>query len=298
VAQIGREFEQASEALAGTSPVADVAILQSYDSRWAINGQRHNRNFDPVGLLLSYYRPVRELLQQVDIVSPDAPLAPYRLVIAPGLNVLPDDVSRRLVEYVNGGGHLVLGPRSGMKDTYNALQTARQPGPLVPLLGGRVEQYYALNDDVPVSGVWGGGKARLWAEQLKAQGPHAEGAEVLLTYGESNGWLDGQPAVISRKAGQGRITYIGAWLDDTLMRTATQWMVRLGSLEPALGAVPEGVEVLRRVGAGKEVFVLINHTKTPQRVALPRPMRRVLHDGATASGVDLPPRGVEVLRGR
>jgi beta-galactosidase len=58
------------------------------------------------------------------------------------------------------------------------------------------------------------------------------------------------------------------------------------------------VEVLRRVGAGKEVFVLINHTKTPQRVALPRPMRRVLHDGATATAIDLPPRGVEVLRGR
>jgi beta-galactosidase len=290
VAQIGREFEQASEALAGTSPAADVAILHSYDSRWAINGQRHNRNFDPVGLLASYYKPVREMLQQVDVVSADAPLAGYRIVIAPGLNVMPDDMAQRLTEYVNGGGHLVLGPRSGMKDTYNALQPARQPGPLVSLLGGRVEQFYALNEDVPVSGAWGSGKARLWAEQLKAQG-----ADTLLTYGESNGWLDGQPAVLSRKVGKGRITYVGAWLEDTLMRAATQWMIRLGGLEPALGPVPEGVEVSRRVGAGKEVFVLVNHTKTPQHVALPRPMQRVLHDSAVASTVDLPPRGVEVL---
>jgi hypothetical protein len=52
------------------------------------------------------------------------------------------------------------------------------------------------------------------------------------------------------------------------------------------------------VGGGKEVFVLVNHTKTPQRVTLPRPMRRVLQDGATASAVDLPPRGVEVLRAK
>jgi beta-galactosidase len=234
----------------------------------------------------------------VDIVSPDAPLAPYRMVIAPGLNVLPDDVSQRLIEYVNAGGHLVLGPRSGMKDIYNALQTARQPGPLVPLLGGRVEQYYALNEEVPVSGAWGSGRARLWAEQLKAQSPNTEAAEVLLTYGESNGWLDGQPAVLSRKVGKGRMTYIGAWLDDTLMRAAAQWMIRLGGLQPALGPVPEGVEVSRRVGAGKEVFVLVNHTRAPQRVTLPRPMRRALHDGATASAVDLPPRGVEVLRAK
>ena len=293
VAQIGREFEQASEALAGTGPVADVAILHSYDSRWAINGQRHNRNFDPVGLLLSYYKPLREILQQVDIVSPDAPLASYRLVVAPGLNVLPEDVSRRLAEYVNNGGHLVLGPRSGMKDTYNALQTARQPGPLIPLLGGRVEQYYALNDDVPVSGPWGSGSARLWAEQLKAQDSNVE---VPLTYGASNGWLDQQPAVLSRKVGKGRITYIGAWLDDNLMRAATQWMIKLGGLTPALGPVPEGVEVSRRVGQSKEVFVLVNHTRTPQHVTLPRPMHRILHDGAMASVVDLPARGVEVLR--
>ena len=294
-AQIGREFEQASEALTGTSPVADVAILHSYDSRWAIDAQRHNRNFDPVGLLLSYYKPARELLQQVDVVSAAAPLTPYRLVIAPGLNVLPDDVAGRLLEYVNAGGHLVLGPRSGMKDVYNAWQPARQPGPLVPLLGGRVEQFYALNEEVPVSGAWGSGKARIWAEQLKAQ---AADAEVPLRYGESNGWLDGQPAAISRKAGKGRITYIGAWLDDNLMRAATEWMIRLSGLPPALGPAPAGVEVSRRVGGGKEVFVLVNHTRTPQHVALPRPVRPVLGGGAAVSAVDLPARGVEVLRAR
>ena len=82
--------------------MADVAILQSYDSRWAINDQRHNRNFDPVGLLLSYYKPLREILQQVDVVSPAAPLAQYRMVVAPGLNVLSDDVAQppdRLCEW-------------------------------------------------------------------------------------------------------------------------------------------------------------------------------------------------------
>jgi beta-galactosidase len=295
VARIGGEFEQAAAALEGTGPAADVAILHSYDSRWAIDGQRHNRNFDPVALLLSYYKPLREALQQVDVVGPDAPLSHYRVVVAPGLNVLPDDTARRLTEYVQGGGHLVLGPRSGMKDQYNALETARQPGPLAPLLGGRVEQFYALNEEAPVAGSWGSGKARIWAEQLKAQ---SRDVEVLLSYGASNGWLDRQPAAISRRAGKGRITYIGAWLDDDLMRAAVEWMIRLGGLAPALGPVPQGVEVSRRAGAGKEVFVVVNHTRAPQHVALPRPMRRVLHDGEEASALDLPARGVEVLQAK
>src|SRR5258706_5958327 len=36
IEQIGVEFAKASSALAGTSPMSEVALLQSYDSRWAI----------------------------------------------------------------------------------------------------------------------------------------------------------------------------------------------------------------------------------------------------------------------
>jgi beta-galactosidase len=293
VAQLGREFAQAGDALAGTSPQSEVAILHSYDSRWAINFQRHHHDFDPVALLSSYYRPLRQLAQQMDVISPDAPLSGYKLVVAPGLNVLPDGVARRLIEYVQQGGHLVLGPRSGMKDEYNSLQTARQPGPLEPLLGSRVEQWYALDQSVPLSGVWGSGQATIWAEQLK---PGAPDVETLLTYGPSNGWLDAQPAALTHQVGKGRITYIAAWLDDDLMRAAAQWMLRSSGVEPAFGPVPDGVEVCRRTGPGKRVYIVINHTRAPQHIALPRPMQPVLSGGPAVEALDLAPRGVEVLR--
>jgi len=54
-----------------------------------------------------------------------------------GLNVLPEDLAQHLADYENGSGDLVLGPRSGMKGHWNALWPQLQPGPLVPLLGGR-----------------------------------------------------------------------------------------------------------------------------------------------------------------
>ena len=289
-AQIGREFAKAGRALAGTSPVSEVAILHSYDSRWAINNQRHNQSFDPVALLVSYYAPLRAAAQQMDVVDPMAPLSGYKLVVAPGLNVLPEALAKHLTEYVEQGGHLVLGPRSGMKDEWNALQTARQPGPLAPLLGARVEQFYALDEDAPVSGDWGSGKSKIWAEQLGSLQP---GVETLMTWGASNGWLDNQPAVVSRRAGKGRITYIAGWFDDGLMRAAAGWMLRAGGVRPALGPVPEGVEVCRRTGSGKDVFILINHAKSPQHVTLPRPMQAIL-GGGTSAVVDLGPRGVEV----
>ena len=46
----------------------------------------------------------------MDIVAPDAPLDEYKLVEAPALNLLPEAVAQHLIEYVNHGGNLVLGP--------------------------------------------------------------------------------------------------------------------------------------------------------------------------------------------
>jgi beta-galactosidase len=292
VQQTGGEFEKAQSTFRGTTVVSQVALLNSYDSRWAIEFQKHNQNYDYVKVLESYYRPLYKLAQSVDVVSPYAPLDSYKVVVAPDLNVLPEDLADHLLQYARQGGHLVLGPRSGMKDQFNALLTQRQPGYLVDALGGRVEQYYALDQDVPVSGDWGDGKVSIWAEQMQVLSPETR---VLMRYGKSNGWLDEQPAVISRPYGKGSISYIGALMDDSLMTAAAQWMVKLGGVRPAFGAVPDGVWVSRREGEGKIVFVMENFSAEERHVQLPQQMRRVLAGGEAAS-VDLPQYGVAVLQ--
>ena len=126
----------------------------------------------------------------------------------------------------------MLGQRSAMKNEDNGLQAERQPGPLVELLGGRVEQYYALADPVPVTANSETSQGKLWAELLSLRSTDERSAE---TYGKSNGWLDGQPAAITRKVGKGRITYIGAWLDDGGMADAAKWMTEVSGVKPALG---------------------------------------------------------------
>ena len=249
------------------------------------------QDYDPVAELVSYYRPLRAISQSIDVVPPTDPLTPYKLVVAPGLNVLSDAAARNLIEYVRQGGHLVLGQRSGMKDQDNGLQPERQPGPLADLLGGRVEQYYALIDPVPVTGKFGSSQGKLWAELLSANNKETE---VLATYGESNGWLDGMPAAITRKTGKGRITYMGAWLDEAGMASAAKWMTDISGVKPALGTVPDGVEVYPRYGSKGTVYILVNFSKTQQSVSLPSPMSDVLEGGSKAS-VTLPRYGVAVL---
>ncbi len=130
---------------------SQVAVLNDYNSRWAINWQRHNRAFDPVEALLAFYRPLHQAMRSVDIVSDTAPLDRYKLVVAPALNLLTPQAVANLEAYVRNGGHLVLGTRSAMKDEDNSLFPQRQPGPLVDLLGARVEQFYALDKPVPLT---------------------------------------------------------------------------------------------------------------------------------------------------
>ena len=125
--------------------------------------------------------------------------------------------------------------------------------------------------------------------------PHLPGREedVLRLQFELVRRLDDQPAVITRAYGKGRITYIGAVLDDKLMAAATEWMTNTSGVTPVLGPVPDGIEVSRRIGPGKQVFVLINYSQDDRRVTLPHSMNLVL-DGKNSNTLDLAPYGVAV----
>lgn len=292
IKQLGAEFGKASWALDNTSPQGKVSVIHDYDSRWAITFQKHSENFDPIEELKAFYNPLRAQSQSVDMVSPSADLSKYKIVVAPALNVFARGIPEHLEKYIKSGGHLVLGPRSGMKNEYNGLQPARQPGPLIDLLGARVEQFYALDTDVPIEGIAGIGTANVWAELLRASAPDTE---TLLRYGKSNGWLDDQPAVLTRKVGNGRITYVGAWLDDDLLSNLVYLWLGEAGIRPYIPGVPDDIEVCYRRNSHHEVFILISHTYESRKVTLPRALRNVLGDGKDTTEVIIAPFDVVVL---
>jgi beta-galactosidase len=297
VEQIGAEFEKAGSALNGTTPVSNVALLHDFNSRWAIDFQRHSAKFDPVEELVAFYRPLREDAQGVDVVAPTAALDRYKLVVAPALDVLPQATAEHLIAYVKQGGHLVLGPRSGMKNEYDALWPERQPGPLGELLGGRVQEFYALEEPVTTTPVVDGGAeghGAVWAELLE---PMNDATAVIAKYKPSPGsagWLDGQPAMLTRQVGKGRITYVGFWPDAATLAAMTAGWLKDADVAPLLPNVPEGVEVCERAADRRRVLMLINHSTEAKRVALPAAMTDLLKGGSVSS-VELEKYGVAVL---
>jgi beta-galactosidase len=264
LAQTGAELARAAPLLADTRIETQVALLDCYPDRWALRAQPHHAEYDASRHLGSFYAPLRAAGLDVDIVQPDDGLGRYRLVVAPHMHLLTADTVGNLVSFVRGGGHLLLGPRSGFKDEHNALLPSSQPGnELAALLGAHVAEYYVLTEPVPVAGYFDAGTASIWAEYLT---PTAGDLDVLLRYGEANGWLDGQPALVSRPVGGGRISYLGAWLDAGLMRRVMDWALTCSGV--AGRALPEGLEVSRRAGKGREVLVVVNHLPEPCTLAL------------------------------
>lgn len=292
---LGAEFEKAAPALQGTSPHAQVALLHDMPSRWAISFQKQVEDFNPVKALTAFYGPLRHRAGTVDVVSPRQNLASYKLIVAPGLNVLPHETAEHLLEWVRQGGHLLLGPRSGMKDAENALDPHLQPGPLAPFLGAHVSQFYGLVQPVPLSLAQTQGKGTLWAETLVSTDPatRTEG-----TYAPSNGWLDGQPVAVSHQVGKGKITYLSTIPDAATLDAYITTQVRdAGALSP-FANLPADIEACLRTGKDHTVLVLINHARTPVTFTLPQATagRDLLAPKQAASGqITLPGYGVRVL---
>jgi beta-galactosidase len=314
IAQLGKDLELTREALAGTSPHAEVAILHDYDSRWAIDFQPHTKEYDQQQVLLRFYEPLRRMEQAggraVDIVNPKSvDLTGYKLLVAPSLNVIDDALAAKLLAYVQHGGHLLLGPRSGMKDEFNSLNPQRQPGPLVDTLGGRVEQYYALEKPVTVQlehpgQVTEGGcvpvldagpgacvtvqqmqelerpthsNADIWAEMLSTS---AAGTHVVLRYGHDAGWLADKPAMIERTVGKGSIAYLGTLPDAPFLNRILVDEAQSASREAGSNAVGTNVEICERTaGSGADahhVVIVINHNDHGKWITLGGHLRSLL----------------------
>jgi beta-galactosidase len=294
VQQLGRDLENTAPILVGSTPApAEVAILNDYDSRWATNWQRHHQDFDYVQHLLHYYRPLAARNVPIDVISADAPLDSYTLVIAPALVIVDDERAERLKKSVARGNRLVLTLRCAMKDDYNALLPTRQPGPLAEIAGVEVEEYYVLQHDIPVKGNRFSGVSRMWAERLKVR----EGAYAIpiARYGPSNGWLDDQLAITGNMPQKGFVYYVGAYLDDEAQRAFMDHVIKDARVTPVM-ETPAGVEACRRVSAeGEDIVILINHTTGERSVTLPWPAREHLMGLSLEGEVRMAPYGILVL---
>jgi beta-galactosidase len=248
ICELGRELATMGRVL-GTPVHAEVAILFDWDCWRAVelDHQPHS-GFRYLDRIREYYTPLWQANITTDFARPEADLSRYKLVVAPNLYQITDAAAANLADYVEAGGTLVLGPFSGVTDPDERVRLGGYPAPLRELLGLRIEEYWPLPDDAPLtvrSPLLGDFTAASWGEWLTA-----EGAEVVATI--EGGPLDGIPAVLRNSHGTGTAWYVATLPEPAaLARLFGEVCATVGAL-PVLLGLPPGVEAIRR---GDQVFI-------------------------------------------
>ena len=219
----------------GLSPVSEVAMLISAQSRWAMEFQpalRTEATGAPLGDKESYRKFLNtfsDLFFSSDLhvqffSSDQLPDDPAELVrkhpifCIPGYYIADEKVLKYAVEYARAGGHLVITPRTGYANPKGTINTDVMPGVLREALGVHYNEFSHLTLELPVHGFeQSGGMATQWVDSLIV-----DDAQVLATY--EHPFFKTFPAVTTKEFGKGRATYIGTLPNYELSKGISQWI--------------------------------------------------------------------------
>ena len=289
---LGREFEACSRTIQGTRPHGVVAVLMSFESRWAFDAAvTWNDDLNVEQAAYRYHEALMSSNITVDALDPREELTRYRLVIAPRLYVVDDAVQRNLKAYVASGGVLCLTPMSGMCDEYGKVFEIPQPGPLTEFMGMAVSEYTPLAHAVALRAADKSlRKLRKGVRFAEAIEPH--GAAVLARY--ADGALKGKAAVTANRYGEGFAIYCGTVLEsDDLDHFVGYLLNRCEAAAPF--SVPDRIQILERAAADRRIVFVFNHGNTSKRMRVGEGWEDVLRN-APVRRFKLPPNDLAILR--
>ncbi|MEY8097154.1 beta-galactosidase [Falsihalocynthiibacter sp. S25ZX9] len=199
---------------------ARVALFFDYTSAWAWDVQPQGADFDYFRLCMSHYRALRRAGLSVDILPADTQnLSQYKLVLAPGLMVIPPSLMAALTTFQ---GTALIGPRSNVKT--DEMSIAVPLGPNLPNLDSKVVNTESIPPNSAIA-LQNGGTIRHWFEHLEGEAPIRWST------------ADGRPAIVSN----GNLNYLAGWLDDeTLFQLIAETCVDLGM---EVTDLPDGLRI-------------------------------------------------------
>ncbi|MEN2738455.1 beta-galactosidase [Microbacterium sp. X-17] len=276
VSRIGADLRALGSALAGYEPDAEVAILWSTPSRFALQfmppfaqpgGAPDAESYEHI--VDGFYRGAIDAGAQVRILhveqarelAPETLVERFPVLVAAGVYIASDEDIRMLRDYAALGGHLILGPRTAYADEEARARVEVAPPGLAEAAGVSYEEYSNLEAPVPVRGT---GLPEDAAGTLWVDGLLAGAAEKIAGYDHPR--FDDFAAVTTHAHGRGRITVVGTVPTPSLARAvfAGAGLDRGG----VLAEIPAPVTVQSGVAPGVRHAFLFNWGWTPQRVTL------------------------------
>ena len=237
----------------------------------------------------------------VDVISEEADINHYKLVVAPMLYMLKPGVAERMRAFVAQGGTLVVTYWSGIVDENDLCYLGGWPGGgLREVLGIWDEETDTITPAERNSVVMEAGNELGLSGSYEARDYfaliHAEGARVLATFGSD--FYAGRPALTVNNFGKGQAFYVASrndeqFNDDFLGKLAD----RLNLLRALPADLPEGVTAQLRTDGEKRFVFVMNFNPAPAALNLGQAAYRDLLTGAEVKGkIELPAYGVVILQ--
>lgn len=296
IAQTVQELKKLGPELLNSSYPAEVALCHDSDSDWALTIQPGHNKLTYLQRFIAWYGCVSAGHGAIDIVNAEMDLSRYKAVFAPLHYVLSETQAANIRSCVQRGGLFVAGFRLGVKDESSQIVSTPLPGLLRDVMGVTVKDYVPLyNEKVgvkfasPLAGP--DGQSGLWADVL--QPSTASGAATYIS-----GRYPGEPAITINSFGKGKAVYIGADLDPASLARVVATLLGTNGVTPPQPTVPQGVERTVRQSGNTQWLFLLNHTPTPQTVAIAGQHRELLPGTTHGGKVTLAPYDVMILQVR
>lgn len=301
VCELGADLNKLSDEgiLGSRLAKSRVAVVFDYESEWATeHTATPTQHVHHVDEPLAWFRALADQGVTADVVPVRGAWDDYEMVVLPSVYLLSEETTRRVRDYVVGGGRLVVTYYTGISDEKDHVWLGGYPGSIRDVVGVRVEEFMPMGNDftgVPDRlGLSNGAVAHDIADVI---GSVDESATVLATF-KDDPWtgMDGAPAIVAHTFGEGRSVYVGARLGrDGIALSLPEILDSLGMAEA--GGNDGRVLHVEREGADGSRFVF-SFNRTHETVRVPVEGEVVVSsfadvDGETAS---IKPNGVIVTK--
>lgn len=271
--QVGEKLEKLSE-ITAVQREKQALIVHDWQNKWALEGSCGPRN---AGLgywdeLKRHYNALARAGIAVEFGDETADLTGYRLVVVPMLYLLTDAFAKKLCDFAQSGGTIVVTYWTGVVDESDLCRLGDTPYGLTELLGLRRTEIDGMYDGetrrcTPVDGcTLPETQASILCEVAVPN--DNDPAKPLCVYAED--YFAQHPAAAVHKYGAGRAYYLASRFDEDFYRTFYRDAAKELGLTPAWPQpLPAGVLAVKRGN-----FVLVqNCTEQPVTVGereLPR----------------------------
>ena len=277
-----------------------VAVVYDYESEWASeHTATPTQKVRHVDEPLAWFRALADNGVTADVVPVRSNWDEYEVAVLPSVYILSEETTRRVREYVAGGGRLIVTYYTGLSDEKDHIWLGGYPGSIRDVVGVRVEEFAPLGDDWPGTPEYldldNGTTAHDFADVITSVGEHAT---VIASF-KDDPWtgMDGRPAIVGNAYGEGCTVYVGARLGrDGIARSLPMMFSSLGVEVPE--ASEPGLLRVERVdeASGARFVFLFNRTHAViEAMQDGRPVIASLADVGDGK-VTVRPNGVIVLR--